>query len=531
MTNLNALSNNTTPNSLALALAERERRQRQARPSQATHEALALEAQGYAAWLPALFPSYTTYPLGAHHHQVWRWAWSLEPAQRPSPFVLILARGGAKSTTAELITVSVGARNLRKFALYVCETQDQADDHVQNVAGLLEQATVERYYPALASRAIGKYGNAKGWRRNRLRTAAGFTVDALGLDVAARGVKLDEYRPDFIIFDDVDGELDTLATTEKKIAQITKKILPAGAENVATLAVQNLVIPSGVFARLASTDLALRADFLQDRVVIGPIPALEEFSYTQRDDGRFTIVSGIPTWDGQDLARCQAMIDDFGLTAFLSECQHDVDNPTGSMFSHLHYTRCRFAELPELVRIVCWCDPAVTDTDKSDAQAILIDGLGIDDRVYRLWSWEQRSTPQQTLRLALKQAVAYQAECVGVETDQGGDTWTSVYHEAWRTLQTDGTVNHDTVQPVFREAKAGSGHGPKAHRANQMLTAYEQGQFVHVEGTHVTLEKSLNRFLIKKPYDLTDAGYWSWLDLTGGNVMQVVPNPMNTYRG
>ncbi|MEM8535053.1 MAG: hypothetical protein AAGF95_29725 [Chloroflexota bacterium] len=72
MTNLTASSNNTIPNSIALALAERERRQRQTRLSPATPEVRALEAQGYETWLQALFPSYTTYPLGAHHHQVCR---------------------------------------------------------------------------------------------------------------------------------------------------------------------------------------------------------------------------------------------------------------------------------------------------------------------------------------------------------------------------------------------------------------------------------------------------------------------------
>ena len=47
-----------------------------------------------------------------------------------------------------------------------------------------------------------------------------------------------------------------------------------------------------------------------------------------------------------------------------------------------------------------------------------------------------------------------------------------------------------------------------------MLTAYEQGKFVHVIGTHNILEKALKRFLVSKPYDLTDAAYWSYYDLT-----------------
>jgi len=48
-----------------------------------------------------------------------------------------------------------------------------------------------------------------------------------------------------------------------------------------------------------------------------------------------------------------------------------------------------------------------------------------------------------------------------------------------------------------------------------MLVDYERGQMVHVIGTHETLERGLKRYLIRKPYDLVDAGYWSYADLRG----------------
>ena len=57
----------------------------------------------------------------------------------------------------------------------------------------------------------------RDWRRNRLRTASGLTVDSLGLDTGARGMKIEDARPDIIIFDDVDELHDTLAITTKKI--------------------------------------------------------------------------------------------------------------------------------------------------------------------------------------------------------------------------------------------------------------------------------------------------------------------------
>jgi hypothetical protein len=46
-----------------------------------------------------------------------------------------------------------------------------------------------------------------------------------------------------MIFDDIDGELDTIETTDKKETIITKKLLPAGAKDCAILFVQNLSSP------------------------------------------------------------------------------------------------------------------------------------------------------------------------------------------------------------------------------------------------------------------------------------------------
>jgi hypothetical protein len=49
-----------------------------------------------------------------------------------------------------------------------------------------------------------------------------------------------------------------------------------------------------------------------------------------------------------------------------------------------------------------------------------------------------------------------------------------------------------------------------------MLAAYERGKIVHVLGTRTLLERALRRFPLAKPFDLTDAGYWAWDDLTRG---------------
>lgn len=438
-------------------------------------------------------------PMAPYHAALWSWVWSLRRGHRPRPFVAIWPRGAGKSTTAEWACVAVGARWSRRYALYVCETQDQADTHVQNIATRLESPRLAQAYPALASRRIGKYGQSKGWRRNRLRTASGLTVDAMGLDSAARGAKIEDVRPDLMIFDDLDGLHDSPAVTAKKIETLTQSLLPAGSDDVAVLAIQNLVHPNSLFVRLVDG----RAEFLADRQISGPFPAVQGLTYEQRD-GRYVVMGGQPTWAGMDLDACQRKLDTVGLTAFLRECQHEVEQLSGGLFDHLVYRHCPWDAIPTFERIGVWVDPAVTDTDESDCHGIQADGIAPDGTIYRLFSWEDRTSPRNAMLRAVLKAIELGAETVGVETNQGGDLWQETFEAICEELK---------VTLHFESDKGDSGTGSKIHRASEMLAEYEQGRIVHVEGTHVILERALNRFPKQKPFDLVDAAYWSWHDL------------------
>jgi hypothetical protein len=276
-------------------------------------------------WLETLFARYVGAGFAYRHQEFWEWVWAIEQESKPDPFLGVWPRGGGKTTSAELAVAGVGLRGKRKYVLYVRGTQARADDSVGNIARLFERPEVATYYPLHAQRAVNKYGNSQGWRRERMSTAGGFTVDAIGMDTVARGVKLDDQRPDLIVFDDIDEKTDTAAITAKKINTLTTSLLPAGAPNVGVLGIQNLIIPDGIFTRLVDG----RADFLTRRIVSGPFPAVEGLEVEPEIDPesgtrRYTIVAGEPTWAGQDLTTCQAQIDEWGYEAFKKEAQHQV---------------------------------------------------------------------------------------------------------------------------------------------------------------------------------------------------------------
>jgi predicted phage terminase large subunit-like protein len=321
-------------------------------------------AGGWRQWLHTQFPHVTTQPFAERHARLWEWFDALVPGVRPRARVEVWGRGGAKSSTAELATAWVGLKLTRRFVLIVSETQEQADMHVQSISTLFERQGIER--------AVGKYGSSKGWRRNQLRVANGFNVAALGLDTASRGMKLDEFRPDAIIFDDVDNQGDSAKTIEKKIRSITTAILPAGSVDCAVLFIQNLIRDDGIVGQLVNGE----ADFLRDRAPSAVVPAVYGLKTepVQNADGTnvYRIVSGTPSWAGQNLETCERQINDWGLRAFLREAQHEVENADGYVFNVSQFRTCAPADVPELSGICLAFDMAATEGGGDHTAGVLL---------------------------------------------------------------------------------------------------------------------------------------------------------------
>jgi hypothetical protein len=277
-------------------------------------------------WLGAHFASYTFAPFADRHIRFWDWIATLQPGVRPRARVEVWSRGGAKSSTLELGCTYIGSEPTprRHYVLYVSNTQAQANKHVAAIAGMLERVGVQR--------AINEYGSSKGWRHEEIRTANGFNVTAFGLDSGMRGVKLDEYRPDIIIFDDIDGRHDTVDTVSKKVDVITTTVLPSGSTDCAVIVIQNKIHKDGIVSQLCDG----RADFLHDRLPATVEPAITGLQYEQRiqPDGtpRYAITGGQATWAGQNVATCEQQINEWGLGAFLREAQHEVDEVEGGLW-------------------------------------------------------------------------------------------------------------------------------------------------------------------------------------------------------
>lgn len=443
-------------------------------------------------WLARFFGGYLYPPYAPYHEEFWEWVWAIRPDQPARPFVAIWPRGFAKSTSVEIVCAAVAALGARRYGLYVCATQDQADKHVANVAGLLESREFSRAYPAASSRKLGKYGSSQGWRRNRLRTASGYTLDAIGLDAAVRGAKVDEDRPDFIVFDDVDDRLDSPQTTEKKIVTITESILPAKADHAAVVVAQNLIHKNSIVARLADG----RADFLADRVVSGPHPALIDPEYAMVD-GRWRIVAGTTTWDGKPIAALEDTLNAVGLRAFKREGNHEVKEAEGAIWSQAVLDEHReFDGVPDgidLARVVVGIDPPGAKTECG----IVVVGRGTNKRGYVLADYSKAGPPNAWATAALAAFDACEADAFVVETNFGGPM-------ATQTIR--------TIRPGVKIIEVTASRG-KVIRAEPVSAAYDVGRVSHV-GYYPQLEDELTGWVPGMPSpNRLDALVWACTEL------------------
>ncbi len=421
------------------------------------------------------------------------------PGIRPQPFIAIWARGAAKSTSAELAAALIGMTQRRAYIIYVSGTQDQADTHVQSIGSLLERAGIER--------AVNKYGTSRGWRRDRLRSET-FTIDALGLDTGARGIRIDEDRPGLIILDDVDDLHDTEETVAKKIATLTNTILPSGSTDCATLFVQNLIHKNSIASRLVDG----RADFLLDRSVSGPYPALKRFEY-EAIEGIIKITAGEPTWEGLGIAECENIILTSGIHAFQRECQHDVHQAENGLWRRADIDGYRVMQHPPLDRIVIGVDPP--GSKKTECGIVADGGARIYDKihVYTLEDASMKGAPNEWGNAVVAAYHKWKANAIIAEKNFGGDMIEAVIK------QVDSSVHVE-----LRSASRG-----KDPRAEPVADICAEGREHHV-GKFEKLEDEQCTWVVGMPSpNRMDAHVWAARELIGsGPSMAEIGNQGDT---
>lgn len=469
-------------------------------------------------------PHFATADPAPHHVEFWDHLESTVPGNAPADLVLCINRGGAKTTLAEMATVLLGAHRRRRMILYVRATQSKANEAITDIADMMGSPQLVRDFPEMARRRL-EHRKLNVFTMQRIQTQ-GLLVFGIGLDAASRGLKFGKQRPDCIILDDVDSLGESQSQTRRKLEILSHTIIPTGTPgDTLVIFVENLMGPQTICSRLVYPERFPEDErFLLGRKVIGPIPAVYGLDVAQVPSENDTsqrvwkITAGRPSWEGFSLAAAEDALNQTNLPAFLAEYQHENQSPEGNVFTHIDFAECDVAEIPwaDFIDRQVWVDPSVSDNDGSDSMGICAAGVTTAGVVYMLWAWEAVTSPSDALKRAIEKAYDLGCSTVGVETDNGGKAWESVFREALQDLQLEGRVPQDWT-PRYDFDKAGYSGKSKHERFEQLVGPYEQRRIVLVRGTTMRLRAALTRYNRRKsskPWDVLDASWYCHKNLS-----------------
>lgn len=338
----------------------RERLYQRIQEEDAVERARALESRGWRAWYSEMFdePPTPDNPegrpfvarLAPHHVEAIEWHWNSLVMKRAGLDIIkyiyfaIWSRGHMKSTIARYIAVCDAALSGKGYCLYVSGTKGKVMGHAISIETLLGSAKVREYYPRLGQVMKGQQDQSKGWRANFIYTESGYVFHFVSLDEGIAGANIDSVRPTLIIPDDVDDRDDSVVISANRLRVLTRAVLPTRQHNTLVLWAQNLISRHSVLYQIyTGKEVVLTA-----RVNTKPVPAFIDLRTERRVvDGIICdiIISGEPTWPWYDTKRAQEEINTIGLSAFLAECQHEVDQDIADLI---------LPEFSEQVHLITW---------------------------------------------------------------------------------------------------------------------------------------------------------------------------------
>lgn len=146
----------------------------------------------------------------------------------------------------------------------------------------------------------------------------------------------------------------------------------------------------------------------------------------------------------------------------------------GAIWDRLTLHQNRRSEAPDLERIVVSVDPAISSEEQSDEHGIIVAAIGQDQRGYVLDDYSMKGAPRQWADRAIAAFDRYEADCIVIEINQGGDM---VRH----------TLEAARPGLPIREVRATRG---KHVRAEPISALYSLGRISHV-GSFPKLEDQM----------------------------------------
>jgi hypothetical protein len=299
-----------------------------------------LLARGWRVYLPVLFPHIFSGEISAAQADYWdlfdEVTFQLRAKKKVSKKklkrLLIWGRGLAKSTTIEVAALMKGAILNGGYCLYVCETQDQANEHISNIRDLIEnpESRFAAYFPEMAEAKKKRTGKSdEKWSEELFICGNGWICRAKGLNAKLRGIRVGKQRPTDIKIDDIDDVNDSITVALKKLRLLTASIFPTQARECTLDFAQNLIAQNSTLSQIFYG----KSDALSERTVIsgGVVKTFSKLVIKSElnAEGRMRHIiqpESIPTWSVVDIEIAQGFLDDSGKETFLAEYQNEFDH-------------------------------------------------------------------------------------------------------------------------------------------------------------------------------------------------------------
>lgn len=252
-------------------------------------------------------------------------------------YLAMWARANMKTSVARYATIVDAfmswAFDVSSYALIVGGTRNKVRGSAKTISAMLQSEKIKEYAPPLSVVKKSDSGAAQGWTADFINTAANCVFHFIGLDEGVAGANIENVRPTIIVPDDIDDREDSPVISESRFNTLTRAVIPTKQWNTLFFFAQNLISRYSVLYRIWKQ----QAKVLTNRFPTNPVPAVRDLVTEQRTINgiiKDIVVSGKCTWRGWNLREVQNQIDSMGLSAFLVECQHEVEQSKEGLILH-----------------------------------------------------------------------------------------------------------------------------------------------------------------------------------------------------
>lgn len=383
-----------------------------------------------------------------------RW---IVPSTKPNEDrdIWVAPRGVGKSTWWFLIVpMWAAAHGHRRFITAFADTATQAEQHLRTFRRELKNnKLINRDFPELCALIMDTI--------NQIESESGFVFVAKGIDSTSLGLKVEERRPDLLLCDDIEPDEANYSADQKKkrLSTLIDAVLPlniyARVVIVGTVQMDGSIIHDAVRTVIRTGDDAHTPEnqwVRDENFRVHYYPALSSNDET----GKYESL-----WPGK--WSVDYLVSIMHTRSFLKNMQNDPMGADGGYWTAADF---RYGDLDAITHCLLSVDPAVTDKSKSDYTGFAVVAAHRPSRrtVVR-YAKAVRLAPGEPLRRFALAIVAEHPEVTGivVETNQGGDTWRTIFHD----MPVPVVFVHQTV--------------PKDVRAARLLNRYQRGRVLHAQ--------------------------------------------------